>query len=138
MVSYLLDTNVLSELRKGRRADAGVRAWFADIADEHIFLSVLVIGEIRRGIELIRRRDAAAATQLDAWLRRLVEAYEDRMLPIDLAVAEVWARLHVPDPIPVVDGLLAATAHLHGLTLVTRNTKAVQGTGVPFLDPFEG
>lgn len=135
-MSYLLDTNVISELRKGERADSGVTAWFADVAEEEIFLSVLTIGEIRRGIESVRRRDPDSAAALDRWLASLSEDYGDRILPIDRSIAEEWGRINVPDPLPVVDGLLAATARVLGLTLVTRNVADVGGTGVALLDPF--
>lgn len=132
---WLLDTNVVSELRKGDRANPGVRAWFADVDDEDVFTSVLVLGEIRRGIESIRRRDAAAALAIEQWLIRMATGFGDRVLPIDARVADRWGALNVPDPIPTVDGLLAATALVHDLTLVTRNAKDVAGTGVQVLDP---
>lgn len=137
-MSYLIDTNVISELRKGGRADPAVVAWFADVADEEIFLSVLTLGEIRRGIESIRRRDPKAAAALDSWLGRISEMHRERVLPIDRAIAEEWGRISVPDPIPVVDGLLAATARVNGLTLATRNGADIAGTGVDFLNPFSG
>lgn len=136
-MSYLLDTNVISELRKGERADSNVAAWFADIADEEVFLSVLTIGEIRRGIESVRRRDPDSAAALDRWLALLSEAHADRILPVDRAIAEEWGRMNTPDPLPVVDGLLAATARVLSLTLVTRNIADVEGTGVELLDPFK-
>lgn len=136
-MSYLLDTNLISELRKGERADANVAAWFAGIAEEEIFLSVLTIGEIRRGIESVRRRDPDSAAALDRWLNLLIEAHSDRIVPIDHPIAEEWGRMDVPDPLPVVDGLLAATARVLGLTLVTRNVADVNGTGVELLDPFK-
>jgi toxin FitB len=137
-LSYLIDTNVLSELRKGPRCDSRVAAWFADVPPEDVFLSVLAVGEIRRGVERIRRRDARSARVLEAWLRRLVAEHTDRILPIDNAVAEEWGRLNVPDPIPVIDGLMAATARVHGLTLATRNLKDVKGTGAACINPFAG
>lgn len=137
-MSYLLDTNVISELRKGERADANVAAWFADLADDEIFLSVLTIGEIRRGIESVRRRDPDSAAALDRWLNLLSEAHGDRVVPIDRAITEEWGRMNVPDPLPVIDGLLAATARVLGLTLVTRNVADVQGAGIELLDPFVG
>jgi toxin FitB len=137
-LSYLLDTNVISELRKGERADAKVIAWFAGVAEEEIFLSVLTMGEIRRGIESVRRRDPDSAAALDRWLNLLSEAHGDRVVPIDRAIAEEWGRMNVPDPLPVVDSLLAATARVLGLTLVTRNVADVKGTGVELLDPFVG
>ncbi len=137
-MSYLLDTNVISELRKGERADVNVTAWFAGLPDEEIFLSALTIGEIRRGIENVRRRDPDSAAALDRWLNLLSEAHGDRVVPIDRAITEEWGRMNVPDPLPVVDGLLAATARVLGLTLVTRNVADVKGTGVELLDPFAG
>jgi predicted nucleic acid-binding protein len=136
-LSYLLDTNVISELRKGERAHPGVSAWLAEVADEEIFFSVLTIGEIRRGIESVRRRDPDSAAALDRWLALLSEAHADRILPVDRAIAEEWGRMNVPDPLPVVDGLLAATARVLGLTLVTRNVGDVEGAGVELLDPFK-
>jgi toxin FitB len=137
-LSYLVDTNVISELRKGARADASVRSWFAAIDDEDIFLSVLTIGEIRQGVERIRRRDADTATALDSWLGRVVETHRDRLVPIDRLVAEEWGRMNAPDPLPVVDGLLAATAKVVGLTVATRNVGDFARAGVDFVDPFSG
>jgi predicted nucleic acid-binding protein len=136
-VKFLIDTNVIAEVRKGRRADANVRAWIEGLGPDDIMLSVLTIGEIRKGIESVRRRDRLAARSLERWLQRLVRDHSDRILQIDQAVAEEWGRLNVPDPIPVVDGLLAATALVHGLTLATRNVKDVARTGVPVKNPFQ-
>jgi toxin FitB len=135
-VKFLLDTNVIAELRKGARANLHVRAWFESLDAEAIVLSVLTIGEIRRGIESVRRRDPVAARALERWLRRLVAEHGDQILPVDLPVAEEWGRLNVPDPLPVIDALLAATAKVHGLTLVTRNVKDVARTGVELMNPF--
>jgi toxin FitB len=137
-VRLLLDTNVVSELRKGARANHDVQAWLAGVADEDIHLSVLVIGELRRGVELLRRRDTRQAMALDHWLDRLMTDHGDRILGIDLAVAETWGRLSALRPASLVDTLLAATAHVHGLTLVTRNVKDVAWTGVACFNPFEG
>ena len=134
-MSWLLDTNIVSELRKGERANPGVRAWLAEAAEESLFTSVLVVGELRRGIESIRRRDVPSALALDRWLEAMTDGFADRILPIDREVAEQWGRLNVPDPVPTVDGLLAATALVHGLTLVTRNTRDGARTGVLLLDP---
>lgn len=137
-MSYLVDTNVISELRKGERCDARVAKWFASVAEDDVFLSALTIGEIRRGIERVRRRDPAASMALERWLHELVEAHAERILGVDLRVAEEWGRMNAPDPLPVIDGLLAATAHVHGLTLATRNVRDVERTGVAVVDPFGG
>lgn len=137
-MSYLVDTNVLSELRKGSRCDSRVARWFADVPADDVFLSVLVVGEIRQGVERIRRRDARSARTLETWLRRLVAEHSDRILPIDNVIAEEWGRLNVPDPVPVIDGLMAATARVHGLTLATRNVKDIRRTGVACVNPFAG
>jgi predicted nucleic acid-binding protein len=136
-VTYLLDTNVLSELRKGKRADARVVEWFSAAADEELFISVLVLGELRQGVERVRRRDPAAAARLEHWLDVLAADYADRALPVDDRIADLWGRLSVPDPLPAVDGLLAATALVHDLTLVTRNVRDVEPTGARVLNPFE-
>jgi len=136
-LSFLLDTNVVSELRKGRRANAGLSLWFASVDQGDLRLSVLVIGELRQGVERIRRRDAANAQRLDNWLLTLVEGFADRVLPVDARAAEIWGKLNVPDPLPAIDGLLAATAIAHELTLVTRNSRHVARTGVRLLNPFE-
>lgn len=135
---FLLDTNVITELRKGSRANTSVRTWFAALDPDAILLSVLTVGEIRKGIENVRRRDTAAARALDRWLRRVLAEHGDRILAVDLPVAEEWGRLNVPDPLPVIDGLLAATAKIHGLTLATRNVKDLARTGVDLVNPFEG
>lgn len=135
-MSFLLDTNVLSELRKGKRANPDVVAWFAEIPEEELFLSVLIAGEIRQGIERLRRRDLDTAERLDRWLVTLLADYADRILPLDLRIAELWGRLNDPDPLPAIDGLLAATAIAHGLTLVTRNGRDVARTGVSIVNPF--
>ena len=133
---FLLDTNVLSELRKRERCDRAVALWYSRLHDDDIFLSVLSVGEIRRGIELIRRRDAKSARALDDWMALIVREHATRILPIDREVAEEWGRLCVPDPLPPVDGLLAATARTHGLTLATRNTRDIAPTGVSTVNPF--
>lgn len=134
-MSWLVDTNVLSELRKGDRANAGIRAWFADAREDELFTSVLVLGEIRRGIESIRRRDLPSAIALEQWLTRLATDFADRVLSVDARVADRWGSLNVPDPIPTVDGLLAATALVHDLVLVTRNLRDVDRTGARLCDP---
>jgi predicted nucleic acid-binding protein len=137
-LSYLVDTNVISELRKGAHADAAVMSWFDAVADEEIFLSVLTVGEIRQGVERIRRRDHAAALVLDSWLSLVVETHRDRLVPVDRLVAEEWGRMNVPDPLPIVDGLLAASAKVAGLTVATRNVADFTRTEVDCVDPFAG
>jgi len=135
-VKFLLDTNVISEIRKRDRADANVARWVARTAVEEIGTSVLVLAEIRRGIELKRRSDAEQGEALDRWFAQMRMRLGDRVLPIDEPVAEAWALLSIPDPLPLIDGLLAATAKVHGLTLVTRNIADIRRTGVSLLDPF--
>lgn len=136
MRKFLLDTNVISELRKRERADAHVRAWIDGHLDDEFWLSVLVVAELRRGAELIRRRDEAAASALTAWLETTIGDYEDRILPVTLAIGQRWARLSVPGPMPVIDGLLAATALEHDLILVTRNVDDVTRSGAAVVNPF--
>ena len=135
-MSFLLDTNVVSELRKGKRCHAGLARWYATLQDADIFLSVLTLGEIRRGVERIRRRDPASAGVLEDWLARLLREHAERVLPVDARVADEWGRLNVPDPLPAVDGLLAATARVHDLTLATRDFGGVARTGVRLVNPF--
>jgi len=134
-VSFLLDTNVVSEIQK-KAPDRGVATWFASVPADKLFLSVLVVGEIRQGITRLVRRDPAQAEIFERWLSQLVDGYGDRIVPITVRIAEAWGRLNVPDPVPVVDGLLAATALVHDWTLVTRNFNDVTSTGVRLLDPF--
>jgi predicted nucleic acid-binding protein len=135
-VSFLVDTNVISELRKGNRCDAFVARWWSTVIAGEIFLSVLTIGEIRKGIENIRRRDAPSAVAIEKWLFGLLREHSAHILPVDLEVAEEWGRLNAPDPLPVIDSLLAATARVHGLTLVTRNVPDIERTGVASLNPW--
>jgi predicted nucleic acid-binding protein len=137
-VSYLIDTNVISEIRKGARCDAHVLTWYASIADEDIFLSTLVLGEIRKAVELARPRDPAKAEALERWLGDVKAAFNGRVLEIDHSVAEQWGRMNAIRPVSAIDGLLAATALTHGLTLVTRNESDVAGLGATVLNPFKG
>lgn len=134
-MSYLLDTNVVSELRRKRPAPSVTR-WLDGVRADELFLSVLVIGELRRGVELLRRKDSGSAERINDWLDELSTRFRDRILPISQPVADRWGRLGVPDPIPAVDALMAATALAHGLTLVTRNVGDFARTGVPLVDPF--
>ena len=136
-MKYLIDTNVWSELQKHERVNQGVKRWYEQIAIEDLYISVLVVGEIRRGIERLRRRDSQQAKRLEQRLQKLQAIMRDRILPISAAVAECWGRINVPDPLPVVDGLLAATALEHDFILVTRNVRDVERSGVRLLNPFE-
>lgn len=133
---YLVDTNVISEVRKADRCNPGVAAWYATVADEDLCLSVLVLGEIRKGLERLRTRDPQQATVLETWLDAVTEAFGERALPIETAIADEWGRMNAVRPVPVIDGLLAATAKVHGLTLVTRNEADVAGLGATVLNPF--
>lgn len=135
-MGYLIDSNVLSELRKPKCVEQ-VTSWFRDRTPSELFTSVLVLAELRRGSLLVRRRDPASADKLDRWISDLQIAFEDRVLVVSRAVADRWAELMVPDPVSVIDGLLAATALVHDLTLVTRNTKDVARTGAKLFDPFQ-
>jgi len=134
-VSYLLDTNVLSEARK-QRGEQNVKDWLASVSSRELYLSVLILGEIRQGIERLRPRDRAQAQLYETWLVALSRDYADRILPITPEIADEWGRLNAPDPLPAVDGLLAATAKVMRLTLVTRNTRDLARTGVALLNPF--
>jgi len=134
-VSFLLDTNTISEIRRGR--DQSVREWVGEVEDADLHLSVLTLGEIRKGIELLRGRDPAQAEVFDGWLRELRESFADRVVPIDDRVAEEWGRLNAEASRSTVDSLIAATARIHELTVVTRNTRAFQGCGVRLLNPWD-
>lgn len=133
---HLLDTNVVSELRKRERCDENVTAWYAGVSDDELFLSVLTLGEIRKGIELIRDRDPNQAVSLENWLGYVEQHYEERTLSIDTAISDAWGRMYRIRNVSAVDGLLAATAQMHNLTLVTRNVVHFRGLGVSLLDPF--
>jgi toxin FitB len=134
---YLVDTNIISELRKGDRTDRNVAAWFASVSDDDLYLSVVVLGEIRKGIELARPKDAHKAERLENWLADVVVAFGGRILPIDVTVMDLWGRMNAVRLVPVIDSLLAATAQAHQLTLVTRNDKDVVGLGAEILNPFK-
>lgn len=136
-MSFLIDTNVISEVRKGMRCDHAVAAWWTSVDEDELWLSVLVVGEIRKSAVLARPRDPDKATMFELWLEELVARFGPRILAIDGAIAEEWGRLAAIRPVPVVDALLAATAKTHGLTLVTRNIADVAGLGVKVLNPFQ-
>ena len=136
MSGWLLDTNIVSELRKRERSDTNVLAWYAGVDGSSLWLSVLVLGEIRRGIESLRRRDARSARALDRWVARLERQHGSRILPVDLPISLEWGRIDAAFGLSPIDGLLAATARVHRLILVTRNTRDVARTGVECLNPF--
>jgi predicted nucleic acid-binding protein len=136
-LSFLIDTNVISELRRRERCDCHVAAWYASVEPGGLYLSVLVTGEIRRGIERAQRRDPVRAAIFERWLADLGVAFTGRILPVDRAVADEWGRLSAIRTIPVIDALLAATARVHGMTLVTRNIADVARLGAAVLNPFE-
>jgi len=136
-LSFVLDTNVVSEPRKRSRADASVMRWFDSVETDDLYISVLVIGELRQGIEGLRRRDPVQAGHLESWLAGLRRGYADRILPVDLEAAEEWGRMNVPDPISTRGGLMAATAKVRNMTFVTRNTSDVARTGARLFNPFD-
>ena len=136
-MTFLIDTNIISEVRKGDRGDPAVAAWWNGVSEDDLWLSSLVLGEIRKGVELARRRDPRRAEALEAWLTDVMSRFGNRVLPVDTAVAEQWGRMNAVRPLPVIDALLAATAKANGLTLVTRNVADVAELDVDVLNPFE-
>ena len=136
---YLIDTNVVSEGRKGKLADPGVRNFLAQAARQQtrLYLSVVTVGELRRGVELVRHRgDSIQAMKLEKWLVGLLSDFAGHILPFDHDAAQLWGRLRVPHHENAIDKQIAATALIHDLTLVTRNTADFIGTGARCLDPF--
>jgi predicted nucleic acid-binding protein len=136
-IEYLLDTNVLSETRK-KKADAGVIAFLQASEASTLYISVLTLGELRKGVATKKHEDAEAAKRLADWVDGLEYSFADRILGIDAATARLWGDWASERPRPVVDTLLAATAVLHGLTLVTRNVRDVRGIPVKLLNPWKG
>lgn len=135
-MAWLIDTNVISEVRKGPLCHPAVVSWWAAAQDRDLHLSALTLGEVRKGIEAVRRRAPAKAAALEGWLAEVADAFGRRVLGVDATVAQVWGCMSARRPVPVVDGLLAATAQVHDLTLVTRNAANVAGLGVRVLNPF--
>jgi len=136
---YLVDTNVISEARKKSKANAGVRVFFRQAIEEEtrMFISVVTVGELRRGVESIRHRgDVRQANQLEKWLGALVAEYQDHILDINQDIAQLWGRLRAPHPENALDKQIAATALIYELTVVTRNHKDFVKTGVRVLNPF--
>lgn len=134
-MSFLLDTNTVSEIRRGR--DPQVRAWARDVEDADLYLSALTLGEIRKGIEGLRDRDPAQADVFAVWLSELHGRFTERILPIDAQVADEWGRLNAVRTRSTVDSLIAATARIHQLTVVTRNVSDFDGCDVPLLNPWQ-
>jgi toxin FitB len=135
-VKVLVDTNVISELKRRKDPAANVVAWFAAMPGEQIFTSVVVLGEIRRGIELMARRDKPQAASLERWYVSMREKLADRVLDVDEAVMTAWSKISVPNPLPAYDGLIAATALIHGMTIATRNTVDYRRVGISIIDPW--
>jgi predicted nucleic acid-binding protein len=136
---YLVDTDVISESRKGDKANAGVRAFFEEATDQNttLYLSVITIGELRQGIEKIRHRgDSVQAQRLERWLIRLTNDYGNAILPFDQEAAQIWGRLRAPNPENPLDKQIAATALIYDLAVVTRNTAHYQPTGARLVNPF--
>ena len=134
---YLLDTNVVSELRKGPARAPEVAGWARSVESADLGMSVLVLGEIRHGIEVLRRRgDTTQADMFTTWLDRLKAEFADRLISVSRTVAERWGELRGVTPLPPIDGLMAATALEHDLTFVTRDTAALADTGVRLLNPW--
>jgi predicted nucleic acid-binding protein len=136
-MSFLLDTNVISELRKDMNCNPKVLSWMQANLDVGYFLSVMTLGEIRNGIELLRRKDAAKADSIEQWLNQIWVDYADAILPVTQEIADRWGRLNCPNTLPTTDSLIAATAIVHGLTVVTRNVDDFTRSGVTVLNPFD-
>jgi len=135
-MAFLLDTNVISELRKRERCKPSLTQWFSTVQADDLYVSVLAVGELRRGIALLRRRDIRGATVLDRWLREIERRYGDRILPVTLEICRIWGGMSLDRPLAPIDGLMAATAVHHGMTLVTHNVEDVERSGLGVLDPF--
>jgi hypothetical protein len=135
---YVLDTNVISELRKGKKAERGVRMWARAVSAGNLYLSVVSILELEIGTLLVERRDAKQGAILRAWMdSHVLPSFSGRILAVDTAVARRYASLHVPDPRSDRDALIAATALVHGMTVVTRNVSDFQTTGVAVINPWQ-
>ena len=133
---YLLDTNILSELRKGQTCNESVKRWAQSTASDRHCISVLSLGEIRKGIEVLRRRSPQQCPAFETWLLKLQTDYTSDILPITDHVSETWGRLMAERTLPSIDGLLAATALAHQLTVATRNVADFKNTGVLLVNPF--
>ena len=136
-MKYLLDTNVLSEVRKGSNAHPAVRKWWSETDFLEIHVSVMVLGEIRQGVERLKVKDPPRAREIERWLQSITNTLGARLLVVNHKIADQWGRMGIKRTLPLVDSILAATAVAHGLTLVTRNIKDIQDTGVSYLNPFD-
>lgn len=136
-MTWLVDISVIAEIRKGRHCHARVASWWAAVEARELFLSVLTLDELRRGIEGVRHRDAAKAAALERWLRDVSGAFGARIIGVDPAVAAAWGRMSVAPFVRVIDALLAATAQVHDLVFVTRHAADVGGLGLRTFNPFD-
>ena len=134
---FLVDTNVISEARKGEKADPGVQAFLQATAEEDIYLAVQTLGELRQGVERVRARgDQPQANILEGWLNSILNKYADRILDFDHECAGVWGKLMSPHPQNPIDKQIAAIALIHDLTIVTRNTDDFEASGAAMMNPF--
>lgn len=136
-MKYLLDTNVISELRIAKKMHPSLQEWWSETDIQTVYISVLVLGEIRQGIERLRIKDPQRAGEIEHWMQLITRSLGTRVLIVNQQIAEIWGRMGIKRTLPLVDSVLAATALAHDLTLVTRNTKDIQDTGVRYLNPFE-
>ena len=134
-MNYLLDTNVLSETRRSR-PDRRVLRWLRETPPGSLYVSVLTLGEIAKGIAVLEMRDAPRALSVAQWLNQIRVEYGRQVISIDGTIAELWGRLSASRTLPVIDGLLAATALVHGMKLATRNVRDLKDTGVAVFDPW--
>lgn len=136
-MNYLIDTNIISEIRKSARCDPNVAAWYESIDETAVYLSVLTLGEIRKGVERARPSDPSRARLLEDWLETVVRSFAERVLPVDRLVAEEWGRMSSRRPVSTIDALLVATAKVNRMTLATRNIADVADLGADLLNPFD-
>jgi predicted nucleic acid-binding protein len=135
-MSFLLDTNFVSELRKRDRCDRGVRSWYDQNSPEDCYLSVVTTAELRRGVELCRLSDSDGAMALEHWLNGLRVTFQNRILSVTDEISDIWGETCVRQPLPIMDGFIAATAIRYRLTVITRNEKDFQRAGVDYFNPF--
>ena len=136
-MSYLLDTRLVAEVRKGLRCDPNVARWFSTVSGNDLHLSVLTLGELSRLVQIASRSDPDMAQSMTPWIAALKSGFKERILPIDVAVSQEWGKISAHERVAMTDGLLAATAKVHGLTLVSRNAGYLKGSGAMLLNPYE-